>query len=648
MRKISIDKSDQYRVLLTEVLPYETPFFFSNEGFYFFCRNQLDSSPEIIKKLVAGWINKDCAKEPKELNTVPYNYEIRKNNLETRTLSLMHPAIQLQFVIFYKKFSYVILHLCQRSRFSLRFPAVVASEFYSNHDLCDEDIQYCSTYFEYEKYSFFYNFFHSYEFFQLEKRFRHLRIFDISKCFHHIYTHSISWAVRSREFAKTELGKRTFDGDFDALMQAANFKETAGILVGPEVSRIFAEIILQRVDAKVERRAAESNWKLGINYDVRRYVDDYFIFSSNQEIGNKVMQIYLEELKVFRLYLNEAKSSEVVIPFMTTISCAKVELSVILDDFFASLISLNGNRKIEVNEQLLISRNVDVKARSLIQKIKATVKKHNVEFSSVSGFLFAVIEKQLKKILRSMPEMHREENTGIGGLLHAILDIVFFIYAMDVRVSTTYKVTRIAIKVIKAVENMAYHIIEKIKKKVYDESIRILQTELMQQPELYMETLNLLAIMRVLGPEYRVEQENIDKMISIMDRNVFSDGLRIDYFLVVGIIFYIGDDNIYNTQKSRLQDKILGRFKSAKDPFSRTDFTCLFLDLMSCPFLTVEFKKELVNSVKLKEGSNYRDLSDNEKRDTRNSLINYQWFTNWNARDDIQVLMEKKRYNAPY
>ena len=32
--KIYLDKKDFYRVLLTDVLPYEVPFILSNEGFY--------------------------------------------------------------------------------------------------------------------------------------------------------------------------------------------------------------------------------------------------------------------------------------------------------------------------------------------------------------------------------------------------------------------------------------------------------------------------------------------------------------------------------------------------------------------------------------------------------------------------------------
>ncbi len=268
MKKIRIDKSDKFRVLLTDVLPYETPLFFSNEGFYRFCKECLAQTAPVVRTSLTGSENME-RQEPKGLNTIPYGYDIRKGTLGTRTLSLFHPAVQLQIVSLYERFSHVILHLCGRSKFSLRHPATVASAIYGKEDepVADDDTQYGATFFKYEKYDLLYRFFDSYEFLRLEKRFRHLRRFDISKCFNHIYTHTLSWAVRNKKFAKKNLGRNTFDGDFDAIMQAANHKETAGILIGPEVSRIFAEIILQRVDASVERRLSD-RMKYGLDYDV--------------------------------------------------------------------------------------------------------------------------------------------------------------------------------------------------------------------------------------------------------------------------------------------------------------------------------------------------------------------------------------------
>ena len=62
---------------------------------------------------------------------------------------------------------------------------------------------------------------------------------DIARCFYHIYTHTIAWAVKGKEQAKELIGKETFENAFDTLMQHANYNETNGIIVGPEISRIF-------------------------------------------------------------------------------------------------------------------------------------------------------------------------------------------------------------------------------------------------------------------------------------------------------------------------------------------------------------------------------------------------------------------------
>src|SRR3546814_6195653 len=71
-------------------------------------------------------------------------------------------------------------------------------------------------------------------------------------------------------------------------MQRANYNETNGIVVGPEFSRVFAEIILQRVDQKVIANLAVNGLVFNRDYEIRRYVDDFFVFSNATEILDKV------------------------------------------------------------------------------------------------------------------------------------------------------------------------------------------------------------------------------------------------------------------------------------------------------------------------------------------------------------------------
>ncbi len=81
-------------------------------------------------------------------------------------------------------------------------------------------------------------------------------------------------------------------------------------------------------------------------------------------------------------------------------------------------------------------------------------------------------------------------------------------------------------------------------------------------------------------------------MIESMDRQRPEGNIAgIDYFLVTAIIFHVGPDHdhYYAVQKAKLLQRTLKLFEDADNPSQHADFTCLFLDLLSCPFLDEEF-----------------------------------------------------------
>jgi len=73
---------------------------------------------------------------------------------------------------------------------------------------------------------------------------------DISRFYPTIYTHSIVWAAYGKEKVKTAL--KNYEGSFadrlDVLVRSCNRNQTIGISIGPETSRIIAEIISSRID----------------------------------------------------------------------------------------------------------------------------------------------------------------------------------------------------------------------------------------------------------------------------------------------------------------------------------------------------------------------------------------------------------------
>lgn len=97
-------------------------------------------------------------------------------------------------------------------------------------------------------------------------------------------------------------------------MQHANYNETNGIIVGPEISRIFAEIILQAVDLAILRELKEQyGYRLGRDYEIRRYVDDSYVYATSREILENVCTVYQEQLAFYKWISIRANSNIVFV-----------------------------------------------------------------------------------------------------------------------------------------------------------------------------------------------------------------------------------------------------------------------------------------------------------------------------------------------
>ncbi len=355
MGKVKINKDDKARILLTELLPYEVPMLFSNEGFYSVIINNKYS------KFFDRILMLSRATGDKRKYGIPFNYEIRKNiEGETRTLSVIHPYCQIYFIELYEKYDSLMLHLCSKSPLSLRKISKVAKFYYSPNfvfaedshknaeleiepETLDSETKYLKSYYTYQPIDLIYKFYERNEFQRLEQRFNYLMEFDISKCFYHIYTHSITWAVKDKESAKRNAKETSFENTLDKLMQLANYNETNGIVVGPEISRIFAEIILQQVDINVLNKLEQSNLKYGVDYEVRRYVDDYFVFSNDEKALQLIKKTFQNELGFYKLYLNPTKGETKSAPFITDVTVGKRELKHLLNTLYDSLFEIKLN-----------------------------------------------------------------------------------------------------------------------------------------------------------------------------------------------------------------------------------------------------------------------------------------------------------------
>ncbi len=177
--RIESKLNNKYRVLLTEVLPYELPLMLNNDAFY---ENMQDESLRKAFLDVFNGIVKSGTW------TIPFDYDIRRIGGErSRKLSLMHPMTQLDCVEHYAKYDDYMINLCSFSPYSIRhivkkakciFPSEEVDKEITSEDELERpveveedevDIRYRS-YFKYEKYDLVYKFFESGDSLRLEQK----------------------------------------------------------------------------------------------------------------------------------------------------------------------------------------------------------------------------------------------------------------------------------------------------------------------------------------------------------------------------------------------------------------------------------------------------------------------------------------------
>jgi hypothetical protein len=134
---------------------------------------------------------------------------------------------------------------------------------------------------------------------------------DILRFFPSIYTHSIPWAFMGKKAAKSAMGPPntlagTWQDEADILARSINNNQTIGIPIGPDTSRLIAEVLLAHIDVALSKKFRRLN---GI-----RYIDDYeFVFPLRSE-AEEVLGYLQHLLNEFELALNPSKTSIVELP----------------------------------------------------------------------------------------------------------------------------------------------------------------------------------------------------------------------------------------------------------------------------------------------------------------------------------------------
>ncbi len=667
---------DPLRALTSEMVPYEVPLPFNTSLLYGFLRRikfaWVDEHKIKVLKSRFGkaekyWLEiifddisfekgapeggylvfdlKSCGGPSYDLRH-PYKYRAKRNNGKNRNLALPHPQSMLTMAYFISEYRDSILYYTNRSSYSIRHPHRVArlqakrdSEFTHRRDKesygfeqFDLEYEYVSSFFSYRRYNNINRFYSSPEFRACERKYPKLVRADVSKCFDSIYTHTVSWVTNgvraSKEFRIKGTVDETFGAKFDHYMQYLNYAETSGIIIGPEFSRIFAEIILQEVDIRVERLLAQKGMRVGDDYEVMRYVDDYFVFLSDAKNSQLVEEVLASQLSEFRLHLNDQKQREFDTPLRSHMSVAKLRIRENLKSRTDCTIDAESEEP---------KANLYFSSSKAILDYKATLIDSELEHGEIANsYLYELSRRVSKTVKRYRKHLERvraegdakkltSAQTALVSYLVSNLDTALFVYAGAPSVSHSLKVTRLIVSALKELEDNDFGFlqVQSFKDKVLRE-IEAQLAAVRDESEFGVHTLLLVDCLIYMNPG--IDEDHLQEIMSRRGANVGD----LDAFGVMTFLRKFGR----GSGSSALKASLLARAREIVDLGEsekrlNAERVILRMSLPAMPGLTET------------EVKNATGISGRRVKVLMRSKINPSLFA-WNASDDYHERLQLK------
>ena len=677
-------KYKKERVLLCDVLPYELPFTFSNRGFYrYLVRNQIRIDDGLVKwgnhisagalAVLAFIVNKSVADlqnignclnlEKYNKQRIPFTYNILHKPNKFRVLAVIHPLNQMQMVDFYEKYKSVLLYFTNLDRFSLRHPNKVACYFFYKDRLHNKllgkkadkielffnEYENLKSYFSYERYNNIYRFYEDYRYQRAEKKFTHLQKFDVQSCFDSIYTHSISWAIGGGKtsFKENFNGRDySFGGVWDELMMEMNYNETNGIVIGPEFSRLFAEVILQHIDKRVDASLSDKHgFKFNKDYVCYRYVDDYFFFYNDQKVCDQAMLLFTNVLKEFKMTISSEKTDCIERPFITDISRAKQQIDRLIDEKLKlkmSELDIDETEEEDDVDKDNVEDDVSISAERVKKamntkfswyfssnmfnaEFKSILKSCNVKSKDVVNYTLARIATRLNRDLLKFIRKHKvlsvamdgdngnidkaeiakvrnRMEVSLGKFIVNLIDSVFFLYAGSQRVNTTLKMMDILNLIIitfdsnyedNSVQRFTQEMRDYIFSKIHNEVSLVFQRT-RHDENAQIETLYLLLIIKRLRSKYRLSEFEIKRYMGNTNDEGFTFP-KLNAIAIEILLYYFGNEQRFCELKNELMNSVIKKYKDVSEKTRKisTELVILTLDLMTCPYIKKDVKKKI-------------------------------------------------------
>ena len=318
--------------ILTDLLPVELSERFSFRPFYDFLlqKQQQDELKKIAEQMEKACVRSEDKLFEKDWGTMPLKFNILKGNDSFRRMSLLQPFSALNIYLFMECFQKDILFFFEKNhRFSIRYHRKSNDLYYKTRSnkatryiqkfarkLGKSVLQQTGGYFKVYPFESINSFTASRNWRMCNYEYTYFAKVDYKSCFDSIYSHVFAWIIERNVVDSKAASNSNLFLTIDRVLMNINGKASNGIVVGPEYSRMIAEILLEQIDKEVFLDLKQEGYEWKKDYRIFRYVDDLYLFTNNPQSREAIVRHYRNESSKYKLNINDLKYFESDTPVM--------------------------------------------------------------------------------------------------------------------------------------------------------------------------------------------------------------------------------------------------------------------------------------------------------------------------------------------
>lgn len=579
--------------ILTDLLPVEISELFSFCELYSFLLKK--ENQKIISHIVSKLKNAKIEHPilDSSWSAHPLKYSIMKGNSSTREMSLIHPLSALNVLFFIEIYQKEILHFFETHHvFSIRYHIKDTNLFYKEKSkktiqyfhnqisrVGKKAIQQTGRYFKIIQFESINSFTDSENWRMSNFRYKYYAKIDYKSCFDSIYTHAFKWIIERNTIDSKSAYNSHLMLAIDRILQNINGQSSNGILVGPEFSRMIAEILLQHIDVQVYQTLERAKIIHESDYVVFRYVDDIYVFGNQPDIIDKILLEYKSIGEKYLLRLNELKESKGQSPFLPK---EWLEQTRRISDAIGSLFL---HRKKSVYDALpetdrYLTNTEFINIDRIKDEISVLVKKYSTDRRSITSFLLSTLLNNIKKKKNGYTLF----NPSNGKKPFLLIDLALYIYAYHPSFDQTRKIISV-ISYINSEINLKDNVEKRAKLK-----------KLIRQYSFIFHTRNIFDLCDWFPflYEYKLALDVSSENYLLTTATELNDPIILANILLYSRYNKIFFQSTLHLVESTIQSKIDHIY--TKDAMMQVEFWFVFV-FYNCPYISDEIKQNIHNLI---------------------------------------------------